>query len=372
MIICKYCKKEYLPKKRGRPPQFCSKNCSDNYRIRNTEKKYKLNCQKCGEAFKSNSKSQKYCSVHCSSSVRKTGRTVHEKICLYCEEQFSTITKGQKYCCSTCASRDHADKIRGYKYCKHCGEEFYRDHLERYDYCSKECSLYHRFGTPEEREKSKQVKKATKLIKKVCLWCDQEFETNMPQKMCCSKNCSYEYQNKIKREQWANEYLPREFYCMECGEKVITQVGITNSVFCSERCSERNNKRKQNKKNRHSYNQVYKKRRKKQIQENFVEPVYYDHIYKRDGGVCQICGLMVHDHIDKNNTWGGTIDHIIPLSKGGKHHPDNCQLAHRICNSLKSDSMDKKVDWDILSQEENYWKYKLKEYHVVAEDMRIS
>lgn len=34
-----------------------------------------------------------------------------------------------------------------------------------------------------------------------------------------------------------------------------------------------------------------------------------------------------------------TIDHIIPLSKGGKDEITNMQLAHYDCNQLKADSL---------------------------------
>jgi len=37
---------------------------------------------------------------------------------------------------------------------------------------------------------------------------------------------------------------------------------------------------------------------------------------------------------------GATIDHIIPLSKGGLHMMSNCQLAHRRCNSYKGNEID--------------------------------
>ena len=35
------------------------------------------------------------------------------------------------------------------------------------------------------------------------------------------------------------------------------------------------------------------------------------------------------------NRWSASIDHRIPLSKGGRHGPNNCQLAHWICNVRK-------------------------------------
>jgi 5-methylcytosine-specific restriction endonuclease McrA len=32
-----------------------------------------------------------------------------------------------------------------------------------------------------------------------------------------------------------------------------------------------------------------------------------------------------------------SLDHILPLARGGAHDHSNLQLAHRICNSRKSD-----------------------------------
>ena len=56
--------------------------------------------------------------------------------------------------------------------------------------------------------------------------------------------------------------------------------------------------------------------------------------------ICQICGKVVDDtdigngHIKKLYP---SIDHIIPLSKGGTHTWDNVQLAHMGCNAGKQD-----------------------------------
>lgn len=51
-------------------------------------------------------------------------------------------------------------------------------------------------------------------------------------------------------------------------------------------------------------------------------------IIARDQGVCYICG-------DKPTGFNLTLDHIVPVSKGGTHTPDNLRVACRSCNSRK-------------------------------------
>ena len=62
--------------------------------------------------------------------------------------------------------------------------------------------------------------------------------------------------------------------------------------------------------------------------------------------VCGICGKPV-DKVKYRypHPLSATVDHIIPVSKGG--HPSdlsNLQLAHRCCNRQKADKMILKVD----------------------------
>ncbi|MBR3157271.1 HNH endonuclease [Candidatus Saccharibacteria bacterium] len=52
-----------------------------------------------------------------------------------------------------------------------------------------------------------------------------------------------------------------------------------------------------------------------------------------NGRRCAICGKKIRN-LDEL-----TVDHIVPKSKGGRHTIDNCQLAHKSCNSLKNDKM---------------------------------
>lgn len=56
--------------------------------------------------------------------------------------------------------------------------------------------------------------------------------------------------------------------------------------------------------------------------------------------VCGICGKPVDKSIRYPHPLSPTVDHIIPISKGG--HPsdiNNLQLAHRCCNRAKSDKL---------------------------------
>jgi 5-methylcytosine-specific restriction endonuclease McrA len=47
----------------------------------------------------------------------------------------------------------------------------------------------------------------------------------------------------------------------------------------------------------------------------------------------------VHKEYNCNDLLSGTLDHIIPLAKGGDHTYENIKLAHMICNSYKSDKV---------------------------------
>lgn len=53
--------------------------------------------------------------------------------------------------------------------------------------------------------------------------------------------------------------------------------------------------------------------------------------------VCGICGRPVNFDLKFPDPWSATIDHIIPVSKGGAPTSlENMQLAHSYCNRQKS------------------------------------
>lgn len=55
-------------------------------------------------------------------------------------------------------------------------------------------------------------------------------------------------------------------------------------------------------------------------------------VYAKCNGVCAICGKPVK--FKKM-----TVDHIVPLSKGGTNDIANLQLAHLTCNRAKADML---------------------------------
>lgn len=69
-------------------------------------------------------------------------------------------------------------------------------------------------------------------------------------------------------------------------------------------------------------------RRARRTGVQIVETVMPNVVFERDGGICGICREVVFEQ-DR------TIDHIIPISKGGEHSYANTQLAHRRCNEVK-------------------------------------
>jgi len=231
-------------------------------------------------------------------------------------------------------------------------------------YCTPECrnaaySLAH----------PKKEKPSPTLHHKECAYCGKTFVTNFPNKKYCSTDCCYEANLKQKREQWAEAYVPRTHICKECGTEFTTECGDTHSVFCCRTCSEKHERRVEHSTDRHKqYMKEQKKRRKKQINAAFVDDVDFTSIFQRDSGICQICGLPVHPVKGIDDNWDGTIDHIVPLSVGGKHSYSNCQLAHRICNSVKrQESSAFQIDWSSKAQENNYWKHKFDQYESLME-----
>ena len=58
-------------------------------------------------------------------------------------------------------------------------------------------------------------------------------------------------------------------------------------------------------------------------------------IFERDDWTCGICNNFVEKDMKYPDPLCATIDHIVPISRGGGHTHNNVQLAHFVCNRKK-------------------------------------
>lgn len=138
-----------------------------------------------------------------------------------------------------------------------------------------------------------------------------------------------EEQRRLRRE----EREAKEAALLEAKKHVCPVCGkiTTRPKYCSDQC--RNKVLWKNKDHR----------RRLKIQAAFVDDdISLEEVFRRDKGICHICGMACdwNDHAWKGNVFitgrlYPTIDHVVPLARGGEHSWENVRLAHLCCNSAK-------------------------------------
>lgn len=58
-------------------------------------------------------------------------------------------------------------------------------------------------------------------------------------------------------------------------------------------------------------------------------------VYEKDGGRCQLCKKKIDWSIRWPDPMSMSVDHIIPISKGGTDDITNVQATHFHCNSKR-------------------------------------
>lgn len=238
--------------------------------------------------------------------------------CAECGTEKISRYKTTKFCGDNCR-RKYNGKHRGHEQtCKQCGQLFNK--YKTQDYCSVECF---------SNSKNKQQKINT--FDKVCSICHKVFSTTKNNKKYCSDDCSYQnVKNKAimtakkKRELDVVYYQKR---CKECGKHFTST--RNKATFCSNECSCRfENRRKET------------TRRSRIVKNGKVNwDISIERLIKRDGLKCYLCEEDVIIKVDSNHDYYPSIEHVVPVSKGGTHTWDNVRLAHRKCNYIKSDEL---------------------------------
>ena len=316
---CSFCGKyfESYPEDKQR---YCSEECHQKYLERQRlHHILKLdiheNCVFCGKKIEGKKRGTKYCSDFCRRKARDIKNGVVEdhgeltKICPVCGDEFRTW-KSKKITCSdkcskkwrSCQTQDQKDKRREYDH-----QKYLKTHPNA--------------KTQEEISTAAKIRKLAEAPLR-----EQKAKEREARKVEQAKRRAEKEKQKQANIKYWQEY-EAEHECVICGSKYIAHHPF--SKYCSKTCARRNTRTRDS---RNRYKNIT-------VDKGITLPK----LAKRDHNQCQICGLFVdwNDYIETDKTiicgdMYPSIDHILPISLGGKHSWNNVQLAHRGCNTRKS------------------------------------
>ena len=280
-------------------------------------------CLVCGIEFVvKHSTAGKYCSQACFHKANKGSehkKRTPKRICPTCGKEFyPKINQKRKtyYCSTKCAGTEPK-----YKECPICGKEFIFN-SDRSTYCSRECSGR---ATGEKYRKYPDEKAAKKAAY---------------QRMMERTKADREAKQQKKAEEKAEREALRIAEQERKKAERIHPCPVCNLItdrfkYCSDKCS------------KNAQNNRHESIRRAKIKGALVDrDISLMDVYKNDMGICYICGrkCSYDDKYERDGTvivgsTYPTIDHVLPLSKGGMHSWSNVRLACKDCNSKKSDAV---------------------------------
>lgn len=180
-------------------------------------------------------------------------------------------------------------------------------------FCDQNCAhRFKRHGSDDQRERR-------------CRACAGAFMPNRGA-VFCSSACSYE---------WRARQL-HDHECKICGSAY--RAPSNTRLTCSPECE--TVARRTPRKDPADLVEREANRRRNRLQANGrVERLHWRGVGAEDGWICHLCALPVDPDEPYWSKMGPTLDHVVPVSRGGTHTRDNVKLAHRSCNSAKRDRM---------------------------------
>lgn len=211
-----------------------------------------------------------------------------------------------------------------YTECVWCGCELDGSHPLR-QYCSKTCQNHASYSRRADAIRA-EAKAATRRVRestvKRCKQCDEAFTParSMAQ-LFCSKKCLRKY---------IRDNAPLDCAVTGC-ERPLRAKGLCNAHYKAEARANGNiTPEKWTDRRRANYHR--RRALKKSLPAESFRP---SEIFDRDGWVCGICSEVVDKDVAYPHSSSPSLDHIVPLSRGGHHTRDNVQLAHLSCNVRK-------------------------------------
>ena len=218
--------------------------------------------------------------------------------------------------------------------CIECGREVSvkskKGNPKRCEECRKRlgyCDYYYEHQKEISDSRKRKTKERLGSIGKKCAMCGKKFS---PERTSAQKYCSKGCMRKAGRDTSSRQcsaagcvrpVRARGMCSMHYHRWRRATVGEPNPVW--------DERRRAN----------YEIRRARKKTNGPVEKFLNVEVFERDDWLCGLCGAQV----DKDLVWpdpmSASLDHIIPLSRGGAHKLDNVQLAHLACNIRKNNQV---------------------------------
>ncbi len=257
-----------------------------------------------------------------------------EQRCKRCGNVFHD--KRKRKLCLSCAGKFSFENAPRHKFARHppclwCGKQCLRH--DNNGFCSWECACRWKvYQRHYEAEKQWRLFERG-MLEFVDSMFIPRFEAKRFQLMC-------RVAWLLKRRQLA---LSRVHVCSVCGKLFERKIGRRGwTKFCSADCWAKGKKAAKKAGRRSDSYRQYKhtcannRRRARKFGTEYDSSVRSVKVFERDGWRCRICGRPTpRELLGKPRPNSPTLDHIIPMSKGGGHTWDSVQCACRECNTLK-------------------------------------
>lgn len=216
----------------------------------------------------------------------------------------------KKYCSRECA---YPRKTPQPKQCLECQKDLvFKDRGRTKLTCSRRC---------RDLKKNAALKQA-RQITKFCFRCSNEFSSAKQAQRFCSAEC--------RKAQFKDDHPhirntdPKTIICGWCEGEVIVPANFTGNGKYHDDC------RVEAKRARYRIKTV--KRQSLTVKPSRLSA---DQVVRTYGSKCSVCSEEIDMSIARTSRLGLTVDHVIPLSKGGQDTIENMRPAHWICNVRK-------------------------------------
>lgn len=223
----------------------------------------------------------------------------HAKTCAQCGTPFTARRSDARFCSQRCSCRYRAGKMHR-RSCQECGTDI-SDRMGNARYCP-----------PCSAERAAKVHgRSPALIR--CASCGTEFTNRTGREKFCTRTCS----GRAARARQLD--TPLSMTCPACGERF--QTFDVRTVACSTACKQ----------------WVRKHPGVPRLVDGQCETCgeTFRAGRKRDGWICQLCHRRISKRLRHPHPLSASLDHVIPLSRGGRHCASNVQAAHLGCNVSK-------------------------------------